>query len=241
MQRIVAITAMSVLTLVAACSSSALSSSSGPAASPSTSAGTPSSGQLKLAGTITESANSTTIALTYKVGPIQYTPPPRAVLSACNIVDPASISEIASSPGQVTIGYNQGSLVQPIIIQTSSLISGGNWQGVVAFDISGHWECQQDGGPINMDVPPNSDDTYPIWIMSQVLSNASPRVPTSMADAWQFTYNSISMTGALYPNVTTSGPNAANCGGMDILMVYAHLPFTVTDPNSGNTDTCKPV
>ncbi len=242
MKHIVAIAAIPLLALVTACSSSGtLGDGSSPASGRSASAGTSSSSQLKLVGTITESQNSTTIAVTYRVGPIQYGPPPAAVLNACNVSDPVTISEIASSPGEVTIAYTQGSLVQPILIQTTELVSGDNWQGVVAFKIAGQWECQSDGGPITLDAPAHSVGTYPIWIMSQVLSNGSPRVSTAEADSWQFPYLGISMTGDLYPNETTSGPNAGSCGGMDVLMVYAHLPFTIQDPESGNTDTCKPV
>jgi hypothetical protein len=77
--------------------------------------------------------------------------------------------------------------------------------------------------------------------MSQVLTNAQPRVTRAEADAWQFPCLGISKTGVLYPAVTTSGPNATRCGGMDVLMVYAHLPFTVPDPESGQPESCKPV
>lgn len=243
MNKITVIAEAALLFLIVGCGSTP-ASGSGPATSSPASAPAPSSppsSQLKLAGTITETANAATIALTDQVGPIQYTPPPAAVLSACNIVDPASISEIASSPGEVRIAYVQGSLVQPIIIQTDGLISGDNWQGVVAFEIAGQWQCQSDNGPITLDAPAHSIGTYPIWIMSQVLSNSQPKVTTAEANAWQFPYLGITMAGALLPNVTTSGPDAASCGGMDVLMVYAHLPFTVTDPESGEQDSCKQV
>lgn len=226
MNKITAVAEAALLFLAVGCGS-ATASGSGPttsnaASNPPASAGTPSSSQLQLAGTITETADSTTIAVTYRVGPIQYSPPPAAVLSGCNVTDPAAISQIAFSPGQVTIAYTQGSLVQPILIQTTELISGGNWQGAVAFEIGGQWQCQADYGPLNLNFSPHSTGTYPIWIMSQVLSNSQPRVTSAEADAWQFPYLGISMTGDLYPNETTSGPNAARCGGMDVLMVYAH-------------------
>jgi hypothetical protein len=196
--------------------------------------------QLKLAGTITESANDTTIAVTWRVGPIEYTPP-TAVLNACNLVDPVTLSELAYSPGEVTIAYTQGSLVEPVLIQTTYLISGDNWQGVVAFDIGGQWQCQADYGPITLDVPPHSTGTYPVWILSQVLSNAEPTVTPAEADSWQISYLGIGMTGELYPNVTITGPNAADCAGSDVLMVYLQHPATIQDPNTGETDSCSPV
>jgi hypothetical protein len=170
------------------------------------------------------------------VGPIQYSPPPAAVLNACNVSDPVTLSELAYSPGEVTIAYTEGSLVQPILIQTTNLISGENWQGVVVFDLNGQWQCQDDYGPITLDAQPHSADTYPVWIMSQVLSNAAPKVSQAEADSWQIPYLGISMTGILYPNVTMTGPNAADCEGTDVLSLYDDQPSTVVDPNSGNTD-----
>lgn len=77
--------------------------------------------------------------------------------------------------------------------------------------------------------------------MSQVLANSAPRVSSSMAGSWQFAQNGIGMANDLYPDETVSGPDAAVCGGYDVLMVYATFPFTVPDPSSGQPDTCKHV
>jgi hypothetical protein len=211
--------------------------SSPAAASPASSV---SSSQLHLAGTLTESAAATTMALTYRVGPIQYTPPPAAVVDACPLAGPGTIDQMAFTAGEVTIGYNQGSLVQEVQIDPAGLITGGNWVGTVAFDLSGHWQCEQNSQPIDLNVPPHSDDTYPIWIMSLVLTNAQPKVSQAEADSWQFFSAGIVMVGYL-PTTTTGGPNAASCGGSDVLMVYAHLPFTFTDPSSGNAEACTSV
>ncbi len=205
------------------------------------SVGTVPSSQLKLAGTYTESAASTTLAISWQVGPIQYSPPPAAVLSACGATDPVTVSAMAYSPGAVTIGYTQGSLVEQVLIQTTLLISGDNWQGVVAFDIGGSWTCQQDDDPIYLDVSPHSEVTYPVWIMSQVLTNAQPRVSPAEADSWQVTDDGIGLVGDLYPTVTASGPGAARCAGTDLLMLYARSPSTITDPQSGQPDRCRPV
>jgi len=231
------------LALAAGCGSSSSSGTgaSSPPTSSASSAAVAASSQLRLAGTITESGGGTTIEVGYKVGPIQYKPPPQAVLSGCNITDPATISQTAYSAGELVIAYLQGSLDQQLNLLTDQMVSGGNWQGVVAIDLNGQWQCQQDYGPILLDVPPHSVDRYPIWILSQVLTNQQPTVSTAEADSWQFSSLGFTFTGMVYPTTTTSGPNAGNCGGTDILMVYAHLPFTVPDPSSGQPVSCQPV
>ncbi len=171
---------------------------------------------------MTEAANSAAIAVTLRVGPIQYSPPPAAALDGCNVNDPAIVSTMAFSPAEVTIAYTEGSLVEQITIEPHYFLSGDDWQGWAAFDVHGRWQCQVDYGPLYLEFSAHSFENFPVWIMSQVLSNASPRVSTAEANSWQFPYLAITMSGALSPNVTTSGPDAERCGGQDVLMVYGH-------------------
>lgn len=199
--------------------------------SASTSRSTTGSGDAGLsdAGTLMQSdGQGTTLSEHWKIGPLRYSSPPTDVLSACNANYPSTIAQLASSQAEVTVSYTEGTQPLVLVADSAAGVQGSTdagWTGVTAFLVDGQWQCGAGDGPgFTTNIQPHSSTTYPVWILSQVLSNAMPRVPTRVSSQWSFNPGGIT-AGASSNRVTASGPHAVNCDGSDMLMLFAHAPL----------------
>jgi hypothetical protein len=206
-------------------------------------------GPLRPVGTIGQSdGQGTAIRSSYELGSPFYSKtatPPSAVLEACGANYKTTIAQTAFTRGQVTVHYAHGSLAQNVeFVPGGSVVSTSRqapWQGTVAYELEGQWQCNSSGeeAGANVTFQPGESKTVPFWMLAQVLRNASPRVTPEMMDAWKFAPSGISTGGRERLVVTTSGRGAGRCGSEDVLMLYAKLPFSVeVDNGTGNMVAC---
>jgi hypothetical protein len=183
-------------------------------------------GPLKKVGTITASdGEGTTFRERFKLGPLLYRQegtPPEAVLEACGANYASTIGQTVFSRGVVTISYSEGSLTELVPIVPNETVSGEGYLGITAYKVEGIWQCQD---TFSLSFEPEESKTFPIWVLSQVLSNAEPEVSEAALNSWRFT----PLESTPYPLVSTSGPGAARCpsdtGEEDTLRLYARPPF----------------
>jgi hypothetical protein len=166
------------------------------------------------------------------------------VLDACNADYSTTIAQSVSARGEINLSYTEGSLPLTITFDPSAMaysINGDGLLGGMAFRVDGAWQCGTDSGAINAVLDQGENERLPFWFQASVLSNAEPRVSQAMLDSWAFGSGVFLSQGDQSSWEThTSGPNAARCGNDDVLMLYAHLPFSMVN-DLGNEVRCKPV
>jgi hypothetical protein len=167
-----------------------------------------------LIGTITQRANGTTLSTTYRLGALMYRGEgrlPIEALTACNANYEVTLDQIAYLPAEVTVSYTQGSLAK-IVALSSQLVHGPAYAGVTAYYIDGRWQCQAPGGgELSLTFQPGETRQFPIWIFSQVLTNAAPRVSGRTLASWRFNGNGITTDGLFNAEFTFTGPYAKDC------------------------------
>lgn len=181
-------------------------------------------GSLSNVGTLTESdGEGTTFSDAFRIGPLLYgneSTPPEEVLVACNLTDPTETATSVFARGRLTMTYQEGRL--PIEVNLGGGYGGiqevnqgeeygeGQLDSAVAFRVGGEWWCVNGGGAIEFQE--GESQTLPVWvIVSRVLSNARPRLPKSVVDAWHFEAIGPPLGVGLSP--IARGPGAATCQG----------------------------
>jgi hypothetical protein len=167
-----------------------------------------------LVGTISQTANGTSISTTYRIGALMYRGEgrlPLEALTACNANYEVTRDQIAYLPAEVTVSYKQGGLAT-IVVLTSQLVQGPAYAGTTAYYIGGQWQCEQPGnGPLRLTFQPGETRRFPIWIFSQVLSNAAPRVSGRTLASWRFVGQGITTDGLYNAEFRITGPHAKGC------------------------------
>lgn len=184
---------------------------------------------LTYAGTLTVSNHAgTTMTERYSVGQPEYAPSgelpstvPRPAAEACNVDYRATIAHSAFSPVELRLSYVQGRLPLDVGFRGSELVTAAIWPGTAAFEIDGRWQCDELKRG-NVPVQVGQSMTVPMWIFSGVLNGASRRLSQSVFDTWEFNPNAVGPGDLAF--ATASGPNADDCQGHDVLMLYAPAP-----------------
>lgn len=197
---------------------------------------------LQDVGTITAAnGQGTTITEQFEVGELnraQPTPPPSAVLEACNLTPTATASSVVYAPGKVKLGYPEGSLPLNTRLNTEGTVQSIDVDHPIlsktAFLIDGQWRCYSaEAEPVTVVLQPGQTVSYSMWVLLPFLiSNETPTVSRAQEEALEF----VPPSG--YTEIHTSGAGAAHCGENNVLMLYARLPFSVPAGGAGNAEAC---
>jgi hypothetical protein len=169
--------------------------------------------QLENVGTITGEGEGTTVRNKFRLGPLLYSDeetPPEAALSSCLLSGSAAIASSVFAKGELQIEYLDGTL--PIQIYLSNeLVQAEGLQGTLAAqEIDGEWLCAiEDVYGVYYELEPGETQSIPFWVVAPgVLSNAQPKLPGSVEDAWYFDF--VGPVGN-QTELTFRGPGAVFC------------------------------
>jgi hypothetical protein len=200
---------------------------------------------LQNVGTITAAnGQGTTITEQFEIGELnraQPTPPPSAVLEACNLTPTATAANVVYAPGKVKLGYPEGSLPLNTRLNTEGTVQSIDVDHPVlsktAFLIDGQWRCYSaEAEPLTVVLQPGQTASYSMWVLLPfLLSNETPTVSRAQEEALEF------VPPGGYTEIHTSGAGAAHCGENDVLMLYARLPFSVPARGVGGVEACGAV
>ena len=186
--------------------------------------------KLNLVGTYSGGDDVDAYSLAWKVGAIQYTPPPADVLRACYFQN--HVTGSIFFPGELAITHTKGlydggwGMLPSNIVRQGSLEQFGDlaWGGWVAFQIDGIWQCAggtSEAGFLTLPTKLNKAVIYPVWFMNgNALAHGSLKIDPVLMNDWHFSDYS---TFPLGPGKFT-GPNLAACSNRSrILFLFKKL------------------
>lgn len=222
------------LVAIAGCGSSSdstLSSSHGKSGGPLKNVGT-----LKISG-----SDGRTIAVNFQLGPLLYSDEgtaPEGALKACGASSPKALRETVFSKGKMTVALVKGPSITDYRLSPAEFVAGDGWSGVTAIQVGKAWTCAETGEVLLK--RKQQPQTFPFWVLSQVLSGGERQVPKSELNTWRFGEFPVLPDSVFH----ATGPGASACPAEghneEHLMLYARPPFKVSGP-AGEPLICRPV